>query len=234
MAFLPIIMASHPVSASMFTASCAEKISPLPITGMEIFSLTALIMDQSARPPNSCLAVRGWTAMASTPQSSAIRAMLTACSPLASQPVRILMVSGIRMALRTALSNVRALSGALISAAPDPVLTTFRTAQPKLISRIPAPILSTIAAASAIMSGSDPNIWAERGSSCGADCSNRTVLPDWYTSPQELTIPEQTKPQPASLAKRRKGKLVIPAKGARMTLLSNVAVPIFMGFGRWL
>ena len=79
-----------------------------------------------------------------------------------------------------------------------------------------APEDSTLAAASAMMVGFDPNICTDKGFSAGRLSINRSVLLDLLTSPWALIISEQTNAQPASFASSRKGRLVIPASGARM------------------
>jgi hypothetical protein len=52
------------------------------------------------------------------------------------------------------------------------------------------------------------------------------VFWDPYTNPFELIISEHTNPQPASLANKRAGRFVIPARGANMAKLSSLIDPI--------
>jgi hypothetical protein len=56
------------------------------------------------------------------------------------------------------------------------------------------------------------------------------VLIDLLARPWALTISEQTRAQPASFASSRKGKFVIPAKGAKIVLFFKVTDPIFIKY----
>jgi hypothetical protein len=59
------------------------------------------------------------------------------------------------------------------------------------------------------------------------------VLFEFRIKPWALIISEQTNPHPASFAINRKGKFVIPAKGAITVLLVNSRVPIRMMVFSW-
>ena len=91
------------------------------------------------------------------------------------------MVSGIRMAARTAFNIFSVSTGVFMSAAPEPVFRIFLTEQPQLMSTISAPEASTIFAASAMIAGSEPKICTDSGFSSGELSSSRIVLGDlWY------------------------------------------------------
>ena len=71
--------------------------------------------------------------MASIPICSAMRATSTATILFSSQPERILIVSGMRTAARTARKSF-SISGKSRSSPEPPHFTTFFTGQPRLIS----------------------------------------------------------------------------------------------------
>ena len=76
------------------------------------------------------------------------------------------------------------------------------------------------------MQDTKPKICTEIGFSAGSLSMSCFVFWDPYTSPFELIISEHTNPQPASLANKRMGRLVIPAKGANIVKCFNLMEPI--------
>ena len=94
------------------------------------------------------------------------RAKSTAFTLPLSQPLRNFTVTGTATAFLTASTILAASSGVFMRAEPSPDLTTFPTGQPMLMSRMSAPESSSaMAAASAMISGSCPKIWAAEGCS---------------------------------------------------------------------
>ena len=127
---------------------------------------TSRIMSQSARPEYICTRVRPCTAIAAAPESSHMRANSTAFTLPLSQPLRNLTVTGLSTARHTRSIISAASAGVFISAEPSPDLTTLPTGQPMFMSSMSAPDSSSaMGAASAITSGSCPNICTAQGCS---------------------------------------------------------------------
>src|SRR5207244_2911264 len=163
----PIMTAAQPVARIMAHASSWLLRSPLPVTGIPTASTTEAMISQGARPENCCERVRGWTVIASTPSLSASRAISTAFTGRSSQPPRILIVRGTRIAFRRVRRISRAASGSRMRAAPWPLATIFATGQPMLRSIASAPPASSRRAASARISGSEPRSCIAIGCSSG-------------------------------------------------------------------
>ena len=153
-------------------ASSGSTISPLPITGTDTASFTALIYDQSACPLYICSLVRPCTAIAATPVDSMRLAKSTTLMESLSQPMRIFTVTGTSTALTAASATRAAKSGFFISAEPSPEVTTFFTGQPILISTISAPASATTFAPNAIASGLEPKICIDTGRSTSSIRNN--------------------------------------------------------------
>src|SRR5439155_1683300 len=111
----PIMTAAQPVARIMAHASSWLITSPLPVTGIPTASTTEAMISRGARPENCCERVRGWTVIASTPSLSASRAISTAFTVRSSQPPRILIVRGTRIAFRRVRRISRAASGSRMS-----------------------------------------------------------------------------------------------------------------------
>ena len=114
------------------------------------------IVSYSASPRNPSARVRPWITSMAMPHSSAIRAISGAFLCSRSHPVRILSVTGISTAARTA-SRISAVKHSFfMSALPQSVFKTFLAGHPILMSTTSAPSSSAAFAASAITTGSAP------------------------------------------------------------------------------
>ncbi len=203
--------------------------SPLPNTGMLTPLATRAMNSQSETPEYDCAAVRPCTATAAAPASSIRLASSGALSSFASQPARILTVTGIFTAFAIARTTLAACSGSRIRLQPALCFAIFGTGQPMLTSTMSAPMPSTICAAAAIFSGSPPKIWIETGRSSSVYSAYSSVRSIPRTSPSELTISVTTRPHPPSrLTRRRKAVSVIPAMGASANAGDRSMEPIFI------
>ena len=105
--------------------------------------------------------VRPWTAMAAAPLSWRTLASSTTLTLPRSQPMRVFTVTGTSTASATARTIRPAKAGSFIRALPSPLLTIFGMGQPILRSRKSQPEWPRASwAASAMISGSLPKIWA--------------------------------------------------------------------------
>ena len=199
----------------MARASSWLLTSPLPVTGIPTASTTEAMISQGARPENCCERVRGWTVIASTPSLSASRAISTAFTVRSSQPPRILIVRGTRIAFRRVRRISRAASGSRMRAAPWPLATIFATGQPMLRSIASAPPASSRRAASARISGSEPRSCIAIGCSSGRYRARATVWPLPWTRARASISSLVRRPAPHSRATSRNGALVTAAMGAR-------------------
>ncbi len=171
-------------------------------------------MFQSAWPEKPCTLVLPWTVTAAMPAASAAWARSTATMFLASQPSRILTVTGTFEAPTTAAMISFASPMSRSSADPAPLFRILGTGHPMLISMKSTSPCDTICAASAMDAGLDPKIWNTTGRSAGSVCSMPWVRLCSRISASTLTISENTRPAPISLQILRKGKSVMPAMGA--------------------
>ena len=178
-------MPSQPVSRNIRKASSAEKMSPLPTTGISTASLTARMMLQSALPEYICSFVRPCTQIIEAPASARRLASSTALMLSLSQPARILTVTGILTALTVSRTTSAAKVGFFISAEPSPLPTIFAMGQPMLMSMTEGEtslmvprysLLSRSAAARATNSGSAPNNCTAMGSSSARTAARGAVL----------------------------------------------------------
>ncbi len=155
-----------------------------------------------------------------TPARSARAAISGAFIEPASQPRRILTVTGTpsaATAATTASTSRSARSGSLISADPERPFVTFFAGQPKLMSMIRAPCPAHQRAASAMATGSRPASWtAVRASPAPSSARARTSRRP-RTASALATISDTTRPAPRRAATVRNGRSVIPAIGARKT-----------------
>ena len=132
--------------------------SPLPSTGTFTAALTLAMMSGSMPGVYICSRVRAWTAMSSAPACSQALAHSTAVMWSASQPFRILTVTG-RVVWALTCSTMRPQrSGSSISLLPAPPETIFGAGQPMLMSRKSNSYSSMAAAASPMISGTSPKI----------------------------------------------------------------------------
>ena len=161
----PTITKSQSVSSYIRAALAASMMSPLPMTGMLTARLTAAIMRQSAGGAYICARVRAWSVTAAAPASSHRLASSTALMESASQPVRILTVTGQSTAATVARTISAARAGSFISRAPPPEAATLGAGHPMLMSRKAGRCASAARAAAATVAGSEPNNWIPTGRS---------------------------------------------------------------------
>ena len=153
-----IITPSQPVSASMVSASSGLLMSPLPSTGMCTACFTARMMERSMPGVYICSLVRAWTATRAAPACSQALAHSTAVTWSASQPLRILTVTGRLVWAFTWATISPHSSGWSISLLPAPPDTILGAGQPMLMSRKSKSYSSRAAAAWPMMEGTSPKI----------------------------------------------------------------------------
>ena len=183
--------ASAAVSESMRAASSAEKTSPDPITGTLTRSATSSMVDQSACPVYSWLAVRPCTATAATPACSMRAAKSAAVFSPTANPRRIFTVTGTRASRTETSTNDAASSGVFMSADPSPLVMTLRAGHAMLMSMSESlsPTRSwTASTAYANCSGLVPNSCTQICGSSGSGSTSTHVLALLYESPATLTI----------------------------------------------
>ena len=153
-----IITPSQPVCCIMATASSAEWMSPLPSTGTWTACFTRAMISGSMPGVYICSRVRACTAMRAAPACSQAFAHSTAVTWSASQPLRILTVTG-RLVWATTCSTMRPQrSGSSISLLPAPPDTILGAGQPMLMSTKSNSYCSIAAVASPMIWGTSPKI----------------------------------------------------------------------------
>ena len=190
---------------------------------------TSPISVQSASPVYIWARVRPWMDRAAMPQSCNCSARFTMILLSASQPRRVLTVTGILTALTTS-RVISSINGILRSIpAPAPFPATFFTGQPKLISRISGCAASQIRAASTIDATSLPYIWMATGRSSSATTNFCCVLFTLRIRASLDTNSVYTISAPKRLHIKRKEISVTSSIGARKTGCSPKSiVPIFI------
>src|ERR1700730_3326545 len=170
-----------------------------------------------AKPEYPCSLVRPCTARAQIPVSSRMRAVWIALMEEASQPRRILAVTGTGSSACTTREATRSRRGQSRRRAEPPWRqTTLLTGQPKFRSMKSGCTQSTTAlAASAIFSGSAPKSWTPIGRSSGRNDTISRVRWFRWRIPSAETNSVTTTSAPYSLHNRRKTESVTPAIGAR-------------------
>ena len=153
-----IITPSQPVSRIMVRASSAVWMSPLPSTGIFTASFTFRMMLRSMPGVYICSRVRAWTATSTAPACSQALAHSTAVMWSASQPLRILTVTGREVFCTTCSTILPQTSGSSISLLPAPPDTILGAGQPMLMSRKSNRYCSMAAAACPMISGTSPKI----------------------------------------------------------------------------
>ncbi len=146
-------------------------------------------------------------------------------------PLRILTVSGMSPAARTVCVTMSRNSPSFQgSAAPPPLRVTLGTGHPKFRSMWSAWSSSTrMRTASAIVFGSTPYSWMERGVSDSWWRMRRIVVSLRSTRAREVIISLTYRPAPYSRQRRRNAVFVMPAIGASTTGASSAMGPMRNG-----
>ena len=143
-----------------------------------------------------------------------------------SQPRRHLTVTGTSTAFVTAATISPANSGVRIRPQPSPELAIFGIGQPMLISRKSQPEISNAStAASAMMAGSLPKIWAPQRLPSFFFKSPALFL-SLYTSAREDTISVTVMLAPISAQTVRNARSVTPAMGPKAMGLFTSKFPM--------
>ena len=214
----PIMTPSQPVAVSNSTAPSAVVTSPLAKTGIETARLISAIAAGSIGGMYICSRVRPCTTSRSAPFSSQALATAGPVRWSASQPMRILTVSGRSppRASRAALTIAPQRAGSSSSLLPAPPPVILGAGHPMFISRISnrSPFSSRISTARPIVSGSLPNSctaytpWGSRSR------SRSTLLWSPKVIALALAISLTVQAAPWSAIRRRQAASLKPAIGA--------------------
>ena len=215
----PIITPSQPVSFNKVSAPSAVVTSPLASTGTDTACLMAAIAAVSMGGIYICSRVRPCTAMRSAPLASTCFATSTPVRWPASQPMRILTVSGVSSpSARRATATICPQSGGSSSSLlPAPLPVILGAGQPILMSSISnrTPFSRTKSIAFSSVSGSAPKSWmAYRPWGC-LSCKSSRDLRSPKVSALALAISLTVQAAPWSAIKWRHAASVNPAIGAK-------------------
>ena len=165
-----------------------------------------------------CSRVRPWTAIKSAPLASSCLATSTPVRWSASQPMRILTVSGVSSpsALRAAATICPQSGGSSSSLLPAPLPVILGAGQPMLMSRMSnwMPCSLTNRIALAIDSGSAPNSWMTYRPWGCLSRSRARDFSSWKFSALALAISLTVQAAPWSAIRWRHAASVRPAIGA--------------------